>query len=222
MSALSIPHNLGIRRGHLSREGGVIEMALHIGHEGASLMAGGVGLCSAVVAQVAQDSNPPVATGAMALGFASVVAAAGPHLIGSLKEWMADRRHAREMAVVDLANRYAADHARVLQLERLAATAPALEAKAREIEARYAESQEELDELRRVITDLIQPVSENQDDLRRIAATWQTSTPPALSAITAPAPIPAPPASRGSSDRIVIPPEIAHPKPKLATEGPKP
>jgi hypothetical protein len=188
-------------------------MAHHVGNAAVTYVASGVAMGSAVVAQSVQENSPPLATGAVALGAASIIAAAGPHLMALAHRWFDDRQHARSTNVVTLVNK-------VAELERLAFAAEALKDKAAVMAARYEESQSELEELRQIITGLIPPIVENQEDLRKIATGWKHPGPPKLKAGDDPAPIPQPP-SRGSGSGLhpVFPPD---PDPESAIGGTKP
>ena len=189
-----------------------------------SYTAGGIALASAVVAQNTQDSAPPVATGAMALGLASLVAAAGPHLMAAFKLWIEDRRDARSANTVEVVNRLRWADARLAHLEKIASSAEELQDKAREVEIRYAESQDQLEELREIIAGLIPPVAENQADLRKIAEGWPSSTPPSLKAEVDPSPLPPPPVRSGSSSGLNLPVVRVDPDidPESAIGGAKP
>ena len=142
--------------------------------------AAGVAGTSAIVAQATSTTAPDVSGGAMLLGAGSIIAAAAPHLITLANRFFDDRKDERATKALEVANKLARANLRLEELEKLAATAPALEATAREIEVRYIESQEELADLRELIAGLITPVAENQDDLRKVVEGWKTPQPPPL------------------------------------------
>lgn len=177
--------------------------------------AGGLGLVSAVIAQATQESHPPVATGAMALGFASIIAAAGPHLMSAFKMWIEDRRDERATSLIEIVNLYNRDHARLRQLEQIAAKSDELKAITRMTETRLVEARDRIDWLEEYVAHLLPAIVDNQVDLGRVSEGWKSANPPSLKAATDPTPIPPamPPSKSGSNLRLPVVADPAAPKP---------
>lgn len=159
-----------------------------------------LGVSCAVVAQVAVDAAPDLSHGAIYLGAASVIAAAGPHLLAVVNRVFDDRKHARETNFLDVLNQLKRDAARLEHLEVIAETAEELKSVARETEARYVESQARIAWLEDYVATLTPAVAENQQDIQALAKSWTSGEAPPLKAVIDPAHLPDP--SARSGDRI--------------------
>ncbi len=149
--------------------------------------ASGVALGSAVVAGVAPES---AADGAMALGYASVAAAALTQFGGFLKGYWEDRKDRRagemrvmeqDLRVVDLANKLNHNTARMEALEGVEKVAADLRRKYQDLEAEYKRLQREVNaELRAGLDKGNQGIKMNTAGVVAILESWGSKTPPTM------------------------------------------
>jgi hypothetical protein len=66
-------------------------------------------------------------------------------------------------------------------------------------EALHMNDQTEIAELREIIANALPPISDNQEDLRKVVENWKEPQPPILKAKNDPTPVPSPPTKSGDN-----------------------